>query len=99
VARALGVVEGILERFDAAERHFALAIELERKMKAPPWLAHTQHNLGTMLLRRGSIGDKERACALLQDSHDTYRELGMKSWAARADELLKATRSRPSSLT
>jgi tetratricopeptide (TPR) repeat protein len=91
VARALGVVTSVLERFDGAERHFALAIETEQKMKARPWLAHTQHNLATMLLRRGAIGDTERAYALLQDTHDTYRELGMKSWAAAAHELLRAS--------
>ena len=95
VARALGVVASVLERFDAAEEHFALAIETERKMKARPWLAHTQHDLATMLLRRRAVGDEERACALLQDTHDTYRRLGMKSWAARAHELIRDSRSRP----
>jgi DNA-binding SARP family transcriptional activator len=94
-ARALGVVASVLERFDAAEEHFALAIETERKMKARPWLAHTQHDLATMLLRRRAAGDTERACALLQDTHDTYRRLGMKSWAARAHGLLRDSRSRP----
>jgi DNA-binding SARP family transcriptional activator len=87
VARALGVVASVLERFDAAERHFAFAIETERKMKARPWRAHAQHNLATMLVRRGAIGDDERALALLRDTHDIYRELGMTSWAARAQEL------------
>lgn len=95
VARALGVVASVLERFDGAERHFAFAIETERSMKARPWLAHTQHNLATMLMRRGAIGDTQRAYALLQDTHDTYRELGMKSWAAGAHELLRASRPRP----
>jgi len=88
-------LQSVLERFDAAEEHFALAIETERKMKARPWLAHTQHDLATMLLRRRAVGDTERACALLQDTHDTYRRLGMKSWAERAHELLRDSRSRP----
>jgi len=95
VARALGVVASVLERFDVAERHFACAIETERKMKARPWLAHTQHNLATMLLRRGAVGDSGRAHALIHDAHDSYQELGMKSWAARADELLSASSFRP----
>jgi DNA-binding SARP family transcriptional activator len=93
VARALGVVASVLERFDAAERHFASAIGIERKMKARPWLAHTQHNLAAMLLRRGAVGDEERAYALLRDTYDTYRELGMKSWAAGARELLTKLRA------
>ena len=95
VARALGVAASVLERFDAAERHFALAIETERKMKARPWRAHAQHNLATMLLRRGAVGDNERALALLDEGRDIYRELGMKFWAARASEATGASRSRP----
>ena len=95
VARALGVVASVLERFDAAERHFAFAIETERKMKARPWRAHAQHNLAAMLLRRGAVGDDERALALLDEARDNYRELGMKSWAARASEATGASRSRP----
>ena len=94
VARALGVVASVLERFDAAERHFALAIETERKMKARPWRAHAQHNLAAMLLRRGAVGDDERALALLDEARDIYRELGMKSWAARASEAMGTSRSR-----
>jgi len=95
VALGLGVLASVLERFDAAERYFGLAIETERKMKARPWLAHAQHNLATMLLRRNALGDKERAYALLQETRDTYQELGMKSWAARAQELPRAGRARP----
>jgi tetratricopeptide (TPR) repeat protein len=86
VARALGLMAGILERFDEAEQHFAFAIETERNMKARPWLAHTQQNLATTLLRRGADGDNERAHRLLQDAHDTYRDLGMQSWATRTEE-------------
>jgi tetratricopeptide (TPR) repeat protein len=85
-----------VERFDAAERHFRVAIETERKMKAVPWRAHAQHNLATMLLRRGAVGDHERALALLDEAHHIYRELGMKSWAARASEAAGASRYRPS---
>jgi DNA-binding SARP family transcriptional activator len=95
VARALGVVASVLERFEAAERHFVSAIETERLMKARPWRAHAQHNLATMLLRRAAVGDNERALALLDEAHDTYRELDMKCWAARASEAMGASPSRP----
>jgi tetratricopeptide (TPR) repeat protein len=75
VARALGVVASVLERFEAAERHFALALEAEHTMKARPWRAHAQHNLAAMLLRRDAAGDDERAIALLNQAHDIYQEL------------------------
>lgn len=92
VARALGVVASVLERFEDAERHFAVAIATERKMKAHPWRAHTQHNLAAMLLCRGAVGDDERALALLNEARDIYGELAMKSWAARASEAVAVAR-------
>jgi len=94
VARALGVLATVLGRYDAAERHFAAATETERNLKAPPWLAHTKHTLAAMLLRRSAEDDDEQAYALLDEAHDTYRQLGMNSWAARARELQTASRPR-----
>jgi tetratricopeptide (TPR) repeat protein len=89
-ARALGVLATILRRFDDAERHFDVAIETERRMRARPWLAHAQHNLAAMLLARAETGDGDRARALIDDAVGTYRELGMDPWAARAETLAAA---------
>jgi DNA-binding SARP family transcriptional activator/tetratricopeptide (TPR) repeat protein len=83
-ARGLGVVATVMRRFDEAESHFEAAIELERRMGARPWLAHAQHDLAAMLLTRDLRGDRERAGLLLDQAGDTYRELGMERWAARA---------------
>jgi hypothetical protein len=90
VARGLGVLATTLRLFDAAERHFDVAIETERKMGARPWLVHAQHELAAMLLARGSAGDSERARALLDHVVAAYRELGMDSWARRAQALAGA---------
>ena len=87
LARGLGVLATTLHRFDEAERHFAVAIETERRMRARPWLAHAQHDLAAMLLARGAAGDRERAHALLEEAAATYRELGMATWASRATAL------------
>jgi tetratricopeptide (TPR) repeat protein len=83
VALPLGVLATALRRFDEAEGHFEVAIEIEQRMRARPWLAHAQHELAAMLLARGASGDSERALALLEDALATYRELGMDAWAAR----------------
>ena len=84
VARSLGVLATTMERYDDAERHFAVAMEVEQAMRARPWLAHAQHDLATMVLARGGDGDSERARILLDEAATTYRELGMNAWAARA---------------
>jgi hypothetical protein len=86
LARGLGTLATTLHRFDEAERHFEVAIETERRMRARPWLAHAQHDLAT-LLARGAADDRERAHALLEEAAGTYRELGMPTWASHATAL------------
>jgi tetratricopeptide (TPR) repeat protein len=81
VARALGVLATVLGQFDAAEGHFESALEIERRMRARPWLAHVQHDYGAMLAARGQ---RDRAEALLAEAVAGYEALGMRTWAARA---------------
>jgi tetratricopeptide (TPR) repeat protein len=81
VARGLGVLATQLGRYDDAERHFEVAIEIERGMRARPWIAHAQHGLGETLLARG---EDERGRAALGEAVAGYRELGMDSWAESA---------------
>ena len=70
---------------DAAEavRHFEDALERNARMGARPWLAHTHHDLGELLLERGLKGDRPRAHDLLEAALATYRELGMQPHADR----------------
>jgi DNA-binding SARP family transcriptional activator len=86
-ARGLGVLATALERFEDGERHFDVAMEIERAMKARPWLAHAQHDYAAMLVARGGAADAERARTHLDDALKTYRELGMDTWADRAAAL------------
>jgi len=65
-------------------------MEVERRMRARPWLAHAQHEYGSMLLDQG---DGDRAAALLDDALATYRELGMDSWAGRVQALTEPART------
>jgi DNA-binding SARP family transcriptional activator len=84
VARGLGVLASVLGRHDEAVAHLEAAIEIERRMRARPWIAHAQHGLGEALLARGGPGDADRAQALLDEVAVGYRALGMEAWAARA---------------
>ena len=87
VARALGVLGTTIGRFDEAERHLTVAIEIERRMRARPWLAHSQHDLAAMLFARRGPGDLDRARTLLREARGAYDELQMHTWAAQCDEL------------
>jgi tetratricopeptide (TPR) repeat protein len=87
LARGLGVLATTLANFDDAGRHFDVALETERKMRAPPWYAHAQHDLAAMLLTRGGTSDTQRARTLLAEAAAAYHDLGMETWAARPTAL------------
>jgi DNA-binding SARP family transcriptional activator/tetratricopeptide (TPR) repeat protein len=86
VSRYLGSLAALLGRWDDAERHFGDALEMNGRMTARPWVAHTQEDFGRMLLERGEI---QRGSQLIAAALATYRELGMERYAARAHELVK----------
>ncbi len=83
-SRQLGMMAAVMERYDAAERHFEDALAFDQKMGARPWVAHDQYNYAKMLLARAAPGDRDRALALLQAALDTAEELGMKKIIERA---------------
>jgi tetratricopeptide (TPR) repeat protein len=77
VAFGLGVLAESLSRFDAAARHFEVALEEAERVGSRPYLALTQGAYGAMLARRGRSLDHKRAVQLLGDALKTARELGM----------------------
>jgi DNA-binding SARP family transcriptional activator len=84
VARYVGLAAATVERWSDAERSFDQALRVNARMEARPWVAHTQHDYARMLLARDEPADRARARELLSAPLDTYRELGMEPWVARA---------------
>jgi DNA-binding SARP family transcriptional activator len=84
VSRYLGILAATMSRWDDAERHYVEALAIHERMRARPWLAHTQHDFGRMLLARNGPGDHQRAGALLAAAVATYSELEMDTWAEKA---------------
>jgi DNA-binding SARP family transcriptional activator len=87
VSRYLGLLASTLSRWDDATGHFEDALTMNERIGARPWLAHTQEDYGRMLLERG---ETERASELIASAVATYRELGMETYAARAQTLVEA---------
>ena len=85
VARVLGLLATVMGQWDAAERHFGVALERNRALGSRPWMAHTQVAHAAMLIRRGA--DHAHARALLAAAFDVAHELGMKPLAARIESL------------
>jgi predicted ATPase/DNA-binding SARP family transcriptional activator len=77
VARSLGLLAATLECWDDAERHFEVALRMNDRMSARPWLARTQQDYARMLGKRGHPGDAERAEKLLLRAHGAASEIGM----------------------
>jgi tetratricopeptide (TPR) repeat protein len=90
VARPLGVLATLLARYDDAERHFETALEMNARIRARTWVAHTQHDYARMLIARDGPGDRERAAALAAQALATAHEVGMKSLEAKVVELRAA---------
>jgi tetratricopeptide (TPR) repeat protein len=86
-ARFLGLLATTMSLWTEAEGHFEAALEMNAKLGARPWLAHTQHQYAAMLLTRDQPGDRDRAMSLLEEALGTARELGMASLIEKIEEL------------
>jgi tetratricopeptide (TPR) repeat protein len=93
VARYLGLLATTMQRWEAAERHFEDALEMNARIGARPWLAHTQYDYARMLLARDASGDPEQARLLGSQALATYRDLGMHTYAERAAGLTPEPRA------
>jgi hypothetical protein len=69
-------------RAERAAAHFEDAIATNERIGALPWLAHTRHDYGRMLLRRDGPGDRGRAHELLTSAKELAEELGMDALTA-----------------
>jgi DNA-binding CsgD family transcriptional regulator len=86
--RYLGMLASTLGEWELAELHFSRAMELNRRMGAVTWAAHTGYEHGRMLLRRGAAGaERERASALLGDAAALAERIGMPALLARVRAL------------
>jgi hypothetical protein len=82
VSRYLGILATTMSRWDDAAVQFEAALEMNERVEARGWLAHTLHDYGLMLLARDE-GDPLGLERLAQ-AEEAYRALGMDHWTARA---------------
>jgi DNA-binding CsgD family transcriptional regulator len=80
--RHLGMLAATLGEWERAEAHFASAMELNRRMGARTWLAHTAYQYGRLLLDRGP-GRRAEAEALLAEATGLAEGVGMPALLAR----------------
>jgi DNA-binding CsgD family transcriptional regulator/tetratricopeptide (TPR) repeat protein len=84
--RYLGMLASLLGDADRAEAHFEQALELNRRMEAWTWVAHTAYEYARSLLRHGRGGDG-RAKALLGEAGELAQRIGMATLLGRIRSL------------
>jgi DNA-binding CsgD family transcriptional regulator len=98
--RYLGMLAATLGESERAEEHFERAMELNRRMGAVTWLAHTAYEYARMLLARGP-GERARAGALLGEAAALAERIGMPALLGRVRALGSAapTKRHPDELS
>jgi len=82
-SRFLGQLTMALGRWNDAEKHFEHSLELNARMSATTWLAHTQFLYSRLLFERGEARDVERANELLDSALQIANDLGMRGLESR----------------
>jgi len=70
-------------RWEDAESHFEHALDLNARMSAATWLAHTKFHYNRMLFQRDEAKDVEHANGLLDSALQTAIDLGMRGLESR----------------
>jgi DNA-binding NarL/FixJ family response regulator len=81
-ARYLGMLASLLGDADRAEAHFEQAMELNRRMEAWTWVAHTAYDYARSLIRHRPDG-RGRAQALLGEAAELAQRIGMPTLLGR----------------
>jgi DNA-binding CsgD family transcriptional regulator/tetratricopeptide (TPR) repeat protein len=80
--RYLGMLAGTLGEVERAEEHFERALELNRRMEMPTWVAHTAYEYARFLhMQKGA--ERTRAQALASESAALAERIGMRELLGR----------------
>jgi tetratricopeptide (TPR) repeat protein len=82
-SRFLGQLATTLGRWDDAERHFKHALDMNSRISASTWLAHTQFHYSQMLIQRAGANDVEAASELLDSALQIVSEFSMRGLESR----------------
>jgi DNA-binding CsgD family transcriptional regulator len=81
--RYLGMLAATLGESERAEEHFERALELNRRMEMPTWVAHTAYQYARFLHMRGGVAGRTRAQALAGEAAALAELIGMRELLAR----------------
>ncbi len=87
-ARFLALLAVAMGDAERAEKHFREAIDLNQRMGARPYLAHTLKAYGELLIHSGDGESRSRGIELLERAIGIFRTVGMRSQLERTEALL-----------
>lgn len=90
VAHPLGLLASTMEKWDQAEEHFKLALDVNQRIQARLWHTEAACDYARLLLSQGGPGRAEEAAAVASDALDTARELGLSALERKLSEVLSA---------
>jgi tetratricopeptide (TPR) repeat protein len=94
VSHYLALLASTLGRWDDAQRHFDVAIAMNRRMGARPYLARALYDRARLLLRR-DVADRREVEHLVRQALSDAEELGMTDLGSRCVRLLGEIRRGP----
>jgi class 3 adenylate cyclase/tetratricopeptide (TPR) repeat protein len=75
--RFLGMLARTFGNWVAAEGHFEAALDMDERLNAWPWLAHSKYEYAVMLRERGRPQDRDRAETLLASAAASAERIRM----------------------
>jgi hypothetical protein len=87
LALPCGQLAACLEGWEEAERYFNLAISVNERIGARPYLVRTRRAYSQMLLDRNTSNDHGRAAKLIEVARAEADQLGMRREIDRLDRL------------
>jgi tetratricopeptide (TPR) repeat protein len=84
---ALALAAGTTNRWDAADEHFARAVERNGRSGNHAWLVHGKYEYAALLAKRGHSDDASRLRELLHECIAGATDMGMTRVVAKAKEI------------
>jgi tetratricopeptide (TPR) repeat protein len=84
---ALALAAGTTNRWDAADEHFARAVERNGRSGNHAWLVHGKYEYAALLAKRGHSDDASRLRELLHECIAGATEMGMTRVVAKTQEI------------
>jgi hypothetical protein len=94
--RTLGALATVMGRWDEAERHLGNALDLNRRLRSPTWIAHTRYERARLAVRREPPEAPETVRERASEALDAAQRIGLRAHRAADHQPARTERRRRS---